>query len=50
MQKSVESGGKAMETIWRKLIQEIVDEIDECIRRRDGEALTLRSLAQKLGY
>ena len=37
-------------TAWRKLIQEIVDEIDECIRKRDGEALTLRSLAQKLGY
>lgn len=39
-----------METIWRKLIQEIVDEIDECILKGDGETLTLRSLAQKLGY
>lgn len=37
-------------TAWRKLIQEIVDEIDECILKGDDEALTLRSLAQKLGY
>ena len=28
----------------------IVDEIDECIKHRDNEALTLRFLSRKLGY
>lgn len=35
---------------WHRLIQIIVDEIDECIRHRDDEALTLRFLSRKLGY
>lgn len=35
---------------WKKQIQIIVDEIDECIKRRSDEALTLHSLSQKLGY
>lgn len=35
---------------WQQQIQKIVDEIDACIRRRDDEALTLRSLAGMLGY
>lgn len=35
---------------WRKQIQVIVDEIDECIRQRDDEALTLNFLSRKLGY
>ncbi|WP_059050661.1 helix-turn-helix transcriptional regulator [Paenibacillus senegalimassiliensis] len=35
---------------WHKQIQIIVDEIDECIKNRNGEALTLRSLSRKLGY
>ena len=35
---------------WHKQIQIIVDEIDECIKRRSGEAITLRSLSCKLGY
>lgn len=35
---------------WHRLIQQIITEIDECIRRRDDEALTLRSLARTLGY
>lgn len=35
---------------WRKQIQIIVDEIDECIRLRSDEALTLRSLSRRLGY
>lgn len=35
---------------WRKQIQTIVDEIDECIKNYDDEALTLRRLSDKLGY
>ena len=35
---------------WHRQIQTIVDEIDECIKHRDDEALTLRSLSGKLGY
>ena len=35
---------------WHRQIQIIVDEIDECIKRRDDEALTLRFLSRKLGY
>ena len=35
---------------WRRQVQIIVDEIDECIRHHDDEALTLRFLSRKLGY
>ncbi len=35
---------------WRKQIQIIVDEIDECIKHRNCEAITLRFLSRKLGY
>jgi len=35
---------------WHRLIQIIVDEIDECIKHRDDEVLTLRFLSRKLGY
>jgi len=35
---------------WHRQIQIIVDEIDECIKNRDDEALTLRFLSRKLGY
>jgi len=35
---------------WHRQIQIIVDEIDECIKHRDDEALTLRFLSRKLGY
>ena len=35
---------------WNRLIQRIVDGIDENIRAHDGEALTLRALARQLGY
>ncbi len=35
---------------WHRQIQIIVDEIDECIKHRDSEALTLRFLSRKLGY
>ena len=35
---------------WERQIQTIVDEIDECIKNRDGEALALASLARRLGY
>ncbi|MFM9327060.1 helix-turn-helix transcriptional regulator [Paenibacillus mesotrionivorans] len=35
---------------WQKQIQLIVDEIDECIKNRNGEAITLRFLSRKLGY
>jgi len=35
---------------WHKQIQMVSDEIDECIKRRDDDSLTLHSLSQKLGY
>ncbi|WP_178023485.1 helix-turn-helix transcriptional regulator [uncultured Paenibacillus sp.] len=35
---------------WHKQIQIIVDEIDECIKNRNCEAITLRFLSRKLGY
>ena len=35
---------------WKKMIQLVVDEIDECIRNHDDEALTLGELSKKLGY
>lgn len=35
---------------WRRLIQIMVDEIDERIKCHDDEALTLQSLSKKLGY
>lgn len=35
---------------WEKQIQIIVDEIDECIKRRNDDALTLHFLSGKLGY
>ena len=35
---------------WHKQIQIIVGEIDECIKNRNGEAITLRFLSRKLGY
>ena len=35
---------------WHKQIQSIVDEIDNCIKSRDDEALTLGALSERLGY
>ena len=35
---------------WSRSIQDLIDQIDRCIRRRDDEALTLRSVAAELGY
>lgn len=35
---------------WHRQIQTVVDEIDECIKHRNDEALTLRFLSRKLGY
>ena len=35
---------------WHRQIQTVVDEIDQCIKHRDDEALTLRFLSRKLGY
>lgn len=35
---------------WQKQIQIIVDEIDQCIKKYSGEALTLRFLSCRLGY
>jgi len=35
---------------WRRLIQIVVDEIDERIKCHDDDALTLQSLSKKLGY
>ena len=35
---------------WQRQLTAIIEVIDESIRRRDDEALTLHSLAQRLGY
>ena len=35
---------------WERLVQIIVEEVDECIKKRNDEALTLSTLARKLGY
>ncbi len=35
---------------WQKQIQEILDEIDVCIKKHNDEALTLNYLSRKLGY
>lgn len=35
---------------WHKQINIIVNEIDECIKEHNDEALTLSSLSRKLGY
>lgn len=35
---------------WHKNVQKIVDEIDVCIKNKNGEALTLKYLAQKFCY
>ena len=35
---------------WERLVQIIVEETDECIKKRNDEALTLSSLAGRLGY
>ena len=35
---------------WQKQIQIIVDEIDNCIKNHNDEALTLRSVSRRLGY
>jgi AraC-like DNA-binding protein len=35
---------------WHRLVQIVVDEIDERIKRNADEALTLQSLSRKLGY
>lgn len=35
---------------WNRQIQQIVLEIDRCIKNGESDALTLRALAQKLGY
>lgn len=35
---------------WLKNVQSIVDEIDSCIKKQEDEELTLKRLAEKLGY
>jgi len=35
---------------WHKQIQEIISEIDRCIKDHNDEALTLSQLAEKMGY
>lgn len=35
---------------WLRQIQNIIDEIDGCIRRHEDEALSLRELSRRLGY
>lgn len=36
--------------LWQRNIQRMIDEVDACIRREDGETATLTRLAGKLGY
>ncbi len=35
---------------WYKALQQIIDEIDLCIKSKNDEILTLRTLSKKLGY
>jgi len=35
---------------WHRQIQQVIDEIDICIKRRDSEEVTLKYIADKLGY
>lgn len=35
---------------WYRNIQNVIDEIDACIKNHDDEALTLSRLAKVLGY
>lgn len=35
---------------WQKQIQVLILEIDDCIRRKEGDALTLTALSEKLGF
>lgn len=35
---------------WQRYVQQLVDEIDGCIRKKSDDTLTLTYLAQKLGY
>ena len=35
---------------WQKKIQHVVDRIDDCIRNKNDESLTLKLLAQEFGY
>ena len=43
---------KSLSTVyeWYKNIQEIIDEIDLCIKNKNDETLTLSCLAEKFGY
>ncbi len=46
----VETGGDVPMYEWQKQIQILVDEIDNCIKNYNDEALTLRILSRRLGY
>lgn len=35
---------------WQRQIQDLIQEIDNCIKRKEDEALTLSALAKKLGF
>ncbi len=35
---------------WHRTIQEIIDEVDACIKHEDDEALALRALSERMGY
>lgn len=35
---------------WQKHVQQMVDEIDRCIRSHDNETMTLRRLSRRFGY
>lgn len=42
--------GCAQMSEWHRYIQTLLDEIDGCIRRQDEESLTLKRLAERMGY
>ena len=35
---------------WQKQIQDMIEEIDVCIKNHEDETLTLKNLSSKLGY
>ena len=37
-------------TAWHRTVQEIIDEVDGCIKREDDEALALKALSERMGY
>ncbi|MFD2881729.1 helix-turn-helix transcriptional regulator [Paenibacillus rhizoplanae] len=46
----LERGGERTVYEWHRQIQTIVDDMDQSIKQHNSEAITLQSLADKLGY